>query len=176
MPHMVVVLIMLASVGAWRLADAAQAGRVEGDIGVQWKSIPGDVTFEVPLNLTRLAPDITKVMVTCSITSDAFPMRKIRGVAVKQPHGAQIELPVSAGQLVTTARVVVPITADKFMDPVTMIKQDPTGKSVDYQCDIMGFSTKGGGWQQFVDPTRKSSNTSLQLSPLPAPITGTFNW
>jgi len=172
-PFMLVILIVLASVSAWSPAEAAQAGRYEGDAVVDWKSIPGDVTFEVPLNLTRLAPDITNVMVTCGITSDAFPMRKLRGVAVKQPQGAQVELPVSAGQLVTTARVVVPITADKFMDPVTMIRQDPTGKPADYQCDIMGFSTKVGVWQPF---DQKAPVASLQVSPSPVPITGTFTW
>ena len=36
------------------------------------QSPAGEVTFEVPLNLTRLEPDITKVRVTCSITSRAI--------------------------------------------------------------------------------------------------------
>lgn len=169
MPHVVLVLIVLTSISAWSPAEAAQAGRTEGDAVVQWKSIPGDVTFEVPLNLTRLAPDITKVMVTCSITSDAFPMRMVKSRAVKQPRGAQVELPVSAGQLVTTARVIVPITVDNFMDPVTMIRQDPTGKSAEYQCDLTGFT---GVWQV---PTPKNPNP-LRLSPAPTPITGKFVW
>ena len=174
MPNVVLVLIVLTSVTMWRPAEAAQRmDRSQMDIAVQWKSIPGDVTFEVPLNLTRLAPDITKVLVTCSLASDAFPIRKIRGVAVQWPYGATVELPVSAGHLVTTARVVVSITVDKFMDPATGVGQEPTGKSANYQCDIMGFSSRGGGWQQFTDT---SPNTSLRLSPTPAPITGTFVW
>lgn len=134
-PFMLVILIVLATVAAWRPAEAAQAGRYEGDAVVDWKSIPRDVTFEVPLNLTRLAPDIKKVMVTCSMTSDAFPMRKDkRGAAVKPPRGAYVELPVSAGQLVTTARVVIPVTVDSFMDPTMAMPKDPTGKPADYQC------------------------------------------
>jgi hypothetical protein len=168
MPYMLVVLIVLASVSAWCPADAAEARRYEGDAVVQWKSIPGDVTFEMRLDLTRLAPDITKVMVTCSITSDAFPTRsdgRPGGV------GAQLELPVSAGQLVTTARVVVPITVDKFkMDPVTKRKQDPTGTSAEYQCDLMGFI---GGVLQVPNET---SPNPLHLSSAPAPITGKFVW
>ena len=178
MPFMLVILIVLATIAAWRPAEAAQAGRYEGDAVVDWKSIPGDVTFEVPLDLTKLAPDISKVMVTCSMTSDAFPMRKGKGAPVKQPRGAQVELPVSAGQLVTTARVVIPVTVDSFMDPTMAMPKDPTGKSVDYQCDIMGFSTKGGGWQQFIDKITepKNTNTSFHLTPFPAPITGRFVW
>jgi len=169
MRNVVVALVVLATAAGWRPADAAQAGRSEGDGVFQWKSIPGDVTFEVPLNLTRLASDITKVMVTCSITSDAFPLRKGKDAKVKQGIGAQVELPVSAGQLVTTARVVVPITVDKFLDPVTMIRQDPTGKSAEYQCDLMGFT---GVWRV---PTEKSPNP-LRLSPVPVPIRDTFTW
>ncbi len=174
MPFRLVILIVLATVAAWCSDEAASAIRDEDDTVVDWKSIPGDVTFEVPLNLTRLAPDITKVMVTCSITTDAFPMRKDRhGVWVKLPRGANVELPVSAGQLVTTARVVIPVTVNSFMDPLTAMPKDPTGKSADYQCDIMGFSTKVGVWQPF---DQKGPVASLQVSPSPVPITGTFPW
>ncbi len=31
------------------------------------QTIPGDVTFEIPINLTRLDPAITKVLVHCVI-------------------------------------------------------------------------------------------------------------
>lgn len=168
MLHMLVVLIVLATVAAWRPAEAAQAGRFEGDTVVQWKSIPGDVTFEVPLKLTKLAPDITKVMVTCGITSDVL----LNPHKMQWPLGGQVEEQVSAGQLDKTVSVVIPVTAEKF----GVNAKDPTGRSATYQCDIMGFSSKGGGWQQFVEPTGKSSNTSLQLSPVPVPIAGTFTW
>lgn len=145
---------------------------VSGEANAQM--IPGDVTFEVPLNLTRLASDITKVKVGCSITSAAFP--KQPETKVIQIISAQVELPVSAGQLVTTARVTVPITADNFVDPVTMIRQDPTGKSAEYQCDLRGFT---GVWQVFTGvsqvPNEKNPNP-IRLSPAPVPITGTFTW
>ncbi|MDH4152375.1 MAG: hypothetical protein OEV01_01180 [Nitrospira sp.] len=140
------------------------------------QTIPGDVTFEVPLNLTRLTSDITKVRVECSITSDAFPKQPETKVNQIKIIGAQVELPVLAGQLVTTARVIVPITADDFVDPVTMIRQDPTGKSAKYQCDLWGFT---GVWQVFTGfsqvPDEKNPNP-IRLSPAPAPISGTFTW
>ena len=70
---------------------------------VESQTVPGDVTFDVPLNLTRLWGEITKVAVWCKISSDALV-----GTRNKQLQ-AQLELPVAAGQLVTTARVV-PVT------------------------------------------------------------------
>lgn len=60
-----------------------------------------------------------------------------------------------------------------------MNKPDPTGRSADYQCDIMGFSTKGGGWQQFIDEKNtdtKNTNPSFRLIPFPAPIIDSFVW
>ena len=77
----------------------------------QAQSIPGDVTFELPVNLTRISGAISKVMVTCNISSAALagsPNKKL---------AAQVELPVVAGQVVTTVGVVVPVTAESFLDP-----------------------------------------------------------
>ena len=57
----------------------------------QAQSIPGDVTFELPVNLTRISGAISKVMVTCNISSAALagsPNKKL---------AAQVELPVVAG-------------------------------------------------------------------------------
>ncbi len=170
MPHMVLVFVMLASVVAWSPAEAAQAmDRYQSDTAVSLKTIPGDITFEVPLNLTRLQPDITKVNVICTIESDAFAARTIKGTATRPQIGGQVELPVSAGQIVTTARVIVPVTMTQFQ------YQDPAGKTANYHCELSGFSTKatGGGWQPFTDT---STNTSFRISPTPASLTGTFVW
>lgn len=60
----------------------------------------GDVTFTVPLNLTQMSPDITKVAVWCKITGPAITTRSGN-------IGAQVELVPQGGQIVTTATVVV---------------------------------------------------------------------
>jgi hypothetical protein len=138
---------------------------------VQAQTIIGDVTFEVPINLTRLFGDITKVAVWCTISSDA-----LIGTRTKK-LGAQLELPVAAGQLVTTARVVVPVPTTAFIDPTMTITNEPTGQPATYQCSLSGFSvlptTYGGGWNLF---TADSPNESFKLTPAPSPITGSFVW
>lgn len=157
----------LSSFAIWALLSAGL---------VHAQSIPGDVTFEVPLNLTRVAPDISKVLVTCTITSDAIAVRTRKGAAIRPQLGAQVELAVSAGQMVTTARVVVPVTADRFTDEKTGNYSDPSGKTANYHCELTGFSTKrttGGGWNLFTD---NNTNTSFRLSPTPPSLSGNFVW
>jgi hypothetical protein len=142
------------------------------------KSIPGDVTFEVPVNLTRLAGDIRTVEVSCRISSDAIMLtRTINGTTIKEKLAARLELPVAAGQLVTTARVVVPVPTNAFTDPTYAVTSGPSGQTANYQCGLMGFSalptTNGGGWSRF---TADNPNESFRLSPTPLPITGSFVW
>jgi len=76
----------------------------------QTSSPIGDVTFTVPLNITQMSPDITKVAVWCKIT----------GVAIHTRSGnisTQVELVPQAGQVVTTATVVVPWQMTDMTDP-----------------------------------------------------------
>lgn len=171
MRYMLVALIVLAAVSPWLPAEAAQAGRFEGDAVVDWRSIPGDVTFEVPLNLTRLAPDITKVAIWCVISSEALV-----GTPRKQLQ-TQLELPVAAGQLVSTARVVVPVSSKAFIDPNGIVPKDPTGQPATYKCSLSGFSVlpvgKGGGWNLFGPDIKKPG---FHLTPTPSPSEGSFVW
>jgi hypothetical protein len=135
------------------------------------QTIPGDVTFEVPLNLTQLWAEITKVDVTCVISSDALV-----GTRYKKING-HVEFPVASGQLVTTARVVVAVAPTAFTDPTGAITGSPNGKPATYACSLSGFnmlpSNYGGGWHQF-----SADNTieSFRISPTPSPITGKFVW
>lgn len=138
---------------------------------VHAQSIPGDVTFDLPLNLTKLWGEITKVAVWCKISSEALV-----GTRDKQLN-TQLELPVAAGQLVTTAHVVVSVPTTAFTDPTGAITGSPTGKPATYQCSLSGFSmlptTKGGGWNPF---SADSTNPAFRLTPTPSPITGSFVW
>jgi hypothetical protein len=136
------------------------------------QSIPGDVTFVVPLNLTQLYLDITKIAVDCSITSNAIDPAL---VGVQNALVKQIEFPVAAGRLVTTASIVVSIPPGALIDPI--------GKVANYQCRLSGYSvgTKkprqaGGfpaGWDNF---EANHVNPSFRLAPTPALITGSFVW
>jgi hypothetical protein len=147
------------------VVQAQTSGVAEG------KSIPGDVTFEVPLNLTKLWGEITKVAVWCTISSDV-----LLGTRDKK-LGAQLELPVSSGQVVTTARVVVPVPSTAFTDPTMTITSGPTGQPASYQCSLSGFSMLptdyGGGWNLF---NAESKNPAFHLTPTPSAITGSFVW
>lgn len=138
---------------------------------VESQTVPGDVTFDVPLNLTRLWGEITKVAVFCKISSDALV-----GTRNKQLQ-AQLELPVAAGQLVTTARVVVSVPSTAFTDPTMAITGSPTGKPASYQCSLSGFSmlpaSNGGGWNTF---SAESTNMAFRLTPTPSAIAGSFVW
>lgn len=140
------------------------------------QTIPGDVTFEVPLNLTRLPGDITKVAVGCSIESEAVQGgRMIRGKFIPQILATQVEFPVTAGRVVTTASIVVSIPPGTLVDPI--------GKSATYRCTIMAYSIGSGAsrtsaglpaaWGLFDE---KDPNPSFHLSPTPQPITGKFAW
>lgn len=137
-----------------------------GEVSAQ--TIPGDVTFEVPVNLTRLSPYVSKVAVTCQFGSTI----DLNIGTVGMTSGAtgvlykMVELPVSAGQVVTTAHVVVTVPSTPDFKP---------GQSLMYQCALTALSSEpgvGSGWQPF-DP---KYGTSFNVSPTPLPITGKFVW
>lgn len=133
-----------------------------GQARAQTQSSSADVTFVVPLNLTNLASDVTRVRVRCEISSGSL----------YSPRTGEAEVAVAAGQVVTTLQVVVliPVSAIDF------------GKlaSARYDCSLSGF-TPSFGWQDFLT---NSTNPSYRL---PSPSTGTatstryvltgsFNW
>lgn len=119
-----------------------------------------DVTFQVPVNVTKMSADITKVAVYCEITSDALP--KLSGQTVGRAQ-KQVELTPSAGQIVQTVAVVVPIAS-----------VDTTASaSADYKCTLSGFSQSLNRWSPF-----SATNTiaAFRLSPTPPTLVGMFNW
>lgn len=141
------------------------------------QTIPGDVTFEVPLNLTRLAPEIRQIDITCYITGEGIPNPRAgtRGAPREGRFTGQVVLDVTQGRLVTTANVVVPVqTADYSI---------LTGKTANYECMITAYSagirsvrgTTGSpaGWG-FLDAN--STNPAFRFSPTPQRITGSFVW
>jgi len=142
-----------------------------GEAGAQ--TIPGDVTFEVPVNLTRLSPYLSKVAVTCAFGETSDPKR----LTIDSTFGTtssssgvlfnRVELPVSAGQVVTTARVVIAVPSSPPFKPGTVLN---------YQCVLSGLSSERGAGSGWYPLDQKAPVASLQVSPVPVPITDTFTW
>ena len=158
-----------------------------GDVSAQ--PIPGDVTFEVPVNLTRLSSYVSKVAVTCLIERAVVPVpdpdpnhpeKNYSRTVMAHPNMAPtsaatkggmlfktVELPVSACQVVTTAHVVVTVPSTPPFKP---------GDSMMYECALNALTSEqgaGSGWQQF---DSKAKSTSLKVSPTPLPIWRGFVW
>ena len=141
------------------LFGKASAQKIEGDV------IPGDVTFEVPINLTRLPPALTKVAVTCMVGRTIDPNKGFTS-SDGDVLSNRVEFPVSAGQVVTTARVVSAAPATPLYKPGTVLA---------YECALSALSSDpmAGGWQPLGG---RVPVASLQVSPVPVPIRGTFTW
>lgn len=123
------------------------------------QTAPLDVTFAIPVNLTRLPPDLTRISLRCTIDS--------RELASKTLHG-QAELPVVQGEVVTTAQVVVPVAAAE-------LRASAAGTAAGYTCRLFGFHEHpNNAWHEF--QLTSSADTTCRLTPRPTPISGSFNW
>ena len=154
--------MLAVSVVGLSAIGAAQTGQ-PGPIAINTaQSNSSDVTFTVPLNFTHLSSDLAKIAVSCKIESTALP-KKTAGIGVPMV-GNQQEYPVTGGQLVMTANVVVPVS--------NLV--DPTGKTASYTCEVSGFSTQAQQWGKF-DP--QQTILALRLSPAPpSTLSGSFTW
>jgi hypothetical protein len=115
------------------------------------------VTFEAPVKLTQLAPEITAVQLYCEIKS----------TAIVSPNPGRLsatdEVPVVAGQLTTTLRVVLTFPQGTL--------QSPVGQTATYMCEIKGRTQSGlGGFSD------TATNPIWVLKPNAAPVQGTFVW
>jgi hypothetical protein len=130
---------------------------------------PVEVTFAVPLNLTRLPSVIPKVRVICTLNSSAI----VESINVPGSRPLQrvvsSEMPVSQGEVVQTAQLVI------TLDPSEL--DAPSGKQAQYECRLDAFVSTFQSWQPFRDSVRSGSiMVSLVVTPDPAPITGIFVW
>jgi len=114
------------------------------------------VTFTVPVNLTKLSQDITTVHVSCKISSTA-----ITGLDKSRIGG--VNLPVSGGQVVTTATVVV--TLD--------LTDNAAGTAATFKCYLSGFS---GSLQNYDSFSETQANPAFRVTPTPLALTGSFVW
>ena len=124
---------------------------------------PVEVAFELPLNLTRLPSVVTKVKVDCELTSGAINPRSTVPNAARSRNAA-MELPVSHGDVVQAIRLVI------TLDPQEL--DNPSGKLASYECRLLGFDPSVQRWGNLFN----GSTPGFILTPIPAPITGTFVW
>jgi hypothetical protein len=145
-----------------RLSIAILAGCLVAAQDLVVAQVPGgDVTLRVPLNLTKLSTDITKVRVSCRLQSTALIAYDLQG---QESHGMAggTDVPVSNGQVVTTATVV--------FSNYTLT--NPGGATASYQCNLVGFDRTGIS-SNF---TESNPDPKFRLTPAPGILTGTFAW
>lgn len=128
------------------------------------QSTSSDVTFEIPLNLTRIHPAVTSFKVSCTITSMGLRQYTTGSVTSRSRSGETI-VAVTAGSIVQTIQVVVPLVDQDFSN-------NASGKPADYDCRLF-FHDPGGRstWLELrhADPLKA-------LTPTPQPLRGSFVW
>ncbi|MGC4028503.1 MAG: hypothetical protein QM696_06505 [Steroidobacteraceae bacterium] len=136
------------------------------------------VTFVVPVDLTRLMPDISRVRVSCGITSLVLktPSLQASGTGLSRRYNLVgfNEIAVTQGAAVKSPLFVHVSVAESDFLPAT---GNPSGQVAEYECALVGHSTASNSWGEFiaVNPAR-TSNSMYWLTPLPSKITGQFVW
>lgn len=125
-------------------------------LAAQTGTVSADVTVNVPINVTQLGPEVTKIKLLCSITSVAITNAPNNTVSKNQ------ELPVSGGQVVTTASLLFSVTG----------LDNPVGKQFTVACYTQGYSSSSNSWGDLNDT---ATNPSFKVS---SPMRNglTFTW
>lgn len=133
------------------------------------QTVPGDVTFEVPINLTRLNPEISRVMITCVIYSSALVdnQRQSKGRWIPRGLPGQLEVPVTAGRIERTVDVVVRVPAGALKEI------DAKNAAANYECSIMA-GTRSGSWVSLGDDPL--ARAGFEVRPVLQILTGNFTW
>lgn len=123
-----------------------------------------DVTFEVPLNLTRLHPAITSLKVSCTISSMGIN-RLSTGTGGTPSRTAETVVAITGGNAVQTVQVVIPLTDQDF-------DNNASGKAANYSCKLLLQEPNGrSGWVEF-----RHAQPQYTLTPLPPTLSGSFVW
>jgi hypothetical protein len=121
-----------------------------------------EVTIKIPVNLTSFGPDVAKVKVWCNLNSDAIT----NGTGTGNHYLQQVqEIPVSGGQVTTTASLVFSLTQ----------LDNPVGKTANLNCAIQGWSTTEQVWRGFMATSPNPSFKSLSGDAF-GTITSSFTW
>jgi hypothetical protein len=122
------------------------------------QTAPVDVTFAIPVNLTRLPPELTQISLRCRVESPELASRTLDG---------QVDLPIVQGEVVTTVQVVVPVAAAE-------LRASAAGTPASYTCRLFAYHQQANSaWH---DLHASGNDVICGLMPRPSPITGTFNW
>jgi hypothetical protein len=130
-------------------------------------SIPGSLsaqtmlTLEIPVNLTKLHPDVQQVQANCNLYSAGIVVGTIS--SNNPTRVGRDQVPVMGGQVVSTFRVLFELPAE--------VMKDPIGKTANYECHLNGYTSKG--WSGFSEDDPASP---MYMKPAPKPITGSFVW
>jgi len=122
------------------------------------QSTSGDVTFEVPVNLSRLHPDISTLAVECT-AADRPDVSQNKDT----PRGRR-EFNVTNGLGSDTLMVTVPTASRGWR----------LGTVVYYECRLRGLNRRSGEWREFAEKDKVGS--PFLVTPTPAPIKGEFTW
>lgn len=137
------------------------------------------ITFDVPMNLTQVSPDIDKVGVVCLISGEgltATATSQIGGafgptgifspqIPSSGPTWVKLEWPVMASQVVVPLRLSMGIAAE-YLD-------NPLGKTANYGCLLAGYSKSLQKWDLF---DAAHVVPAFRLAPTPPMIQGKFVW
>ena len=113
-----------------------------------------EVTVKVPVNVTQLAPEVSKVKVGCVMTSEAIQTPNHDKVMIE-------EIPVMQGKVVTTVSLIF-----------ALLLENPTGKSATLKCLFTGWSDKDG-WSPMAE---NSSNPTFRVKPTLGQMEHSFVW
>lgn len=141
------------------------------------------ITFDVPLNLTQVPPEIEKVGVACLVMGDGLTnsaMTSLGGglggplgplaifapqIPSSGPVWVKVEWPVMAGQAVAPLKLSLAIIAE-YLD-------NPLGKTAQYGCILGGYSKSLQKWDMF---DANHTIPAFRLAPTPQMVQGTFVW
>lgn len=150
-------------------------------VSAQEKIVYGDLIFEVPVNLTKLLPSITKVAVECNVKGAGI--RSATATTARDTSTKRVEVPVNGGQVVGSLQVVFPASETAGIK---------TGTAISYDCGLLGLAEtkpatggaakqEGGGsapdrnkatWKTFESRNGEAFTLSERL----IPIKGDFKW
>lgn len=114
------------------LAPAAVVGQVQTQL-----------TITMPIRVTLIGPDVSKVMVSCQLSSSAIPQSGMN----RTFPSAKVEFPLSDGELTTDASLVFSLAG----------LVDPKGKEASVLCNITGWSVSRSQWVEFTPTTTNLS-------------------
>jgi hypothetical protein len=114
----------------------------------QAPTVNGIVSLLVPVSLKGMAPDITRLRTTCSLTGAR--------------SATSSELPVTNGSYTGTMRVDLDVTVGAYS----------AGETATYSCYIQGYLASGKRW------TTLSSSSAYPAArvAIVTPDTGSFKW